>query len=128
MKVDKDRFSLVELFQSSETEIDDRKRFMARQYQNLSNGKLELNPSLLGIIARRLGLEFLRNTPITGGEVCFAESPEVRDDFKTYFTAGDLLDYIQAVLAADRSNTPAAKDFWIPYPDPEHFWEWCRKV
>lgn len=122
-----DKFSIAELFQFSENRTDDFTKIMNQQYQNAAEGKLQLNSSILKDIVQRLGLEFLLTAPTSGGEVCFAESPEVRDDFKTYFTARDLLHYICAAFVLHKPNTGSTNDFWIPYPDPDSFWELCRK-
>ena len=56
-----------------------------------------LNPEIVKQIAEGLSLTFT-NEKETEGEVCFANSKEVRAEFKQSFAPIDLLDYIYAVL------------------------------
>lgn len=79
-------------------------------------------------IARKLNLIF---TPEQEGEgeVCFADNPELRDDFRTTFTNMDLLDYIYAVLLSpayrDKNKEFLRIDLLrVPYPgDVDVFWK-----
>lgn len=96
---------------------------------------------ILKNIEESLGLTFVpEKSPLVGGKegvlsgysnVCFAESPEVRDDYKQTFTSRDLLDYIYAILHS-RSYRPTYKEFLkikIDFPtapylaDPNYFWK-----
>lgn len=61
--------------------------------------------------------------------VCMANSPEVRDEYKDTFTPIDLLDYIYAVLHSP-GYREKYKEFLkidfprVPYPtDPDVFWQ-----
>lgn len=56
-----------------------------------------LNPEIIKQIADGLGLTFT-NEKETESDVCFANSDEVRPEFKQSFAPIDLLDYIYAVL------------------------------
>lgn len=74
-----------------------------------------------------LGLTFMPNIDYKGN-VCLANSPEVRDDYKESFTPIDLLDYIYAVLHSPRYRNKY-KEFLkidfprVPYPtDLQGFW------
>ncbi|MDT0293415.1 type ISP restriction/modification enzyme [Mesonia ostreae] len=87
-----------------------------------------LDKEILSEIEKSLGLEFLSEEP-KSGEVCFAESREVRDDFKSYFTPLNLLDYIYAVLHSP-TYRETYKEFLkidfprVPYPkDKAKFWK-----
>ncbi|SHF75341.1 N-6 DNA Methylase [Salegentibacter echinorum] len=87
-----------------------------------------LNKEILAEIEKSLGLEFLPEEP-QEGEVCFAESSELRDDFKSYFTPLNLLDYIYAVLHSP-TYRETYKEFLkidfprVPFPkDQQEFWQ-----
>ncbi|WP_227009038.1 type ISP restriction/modification enzyme [Christiangramia fulva] len=86
------------------------------------------NKKIVEQISQKLGLEFLAEEP-GEGEVCFAESKELRPEFKTYFTPLDLLDYIYAVLHSP-TYRETYKEFLkidfprVPYPEAqEKFWQ-----
>ncbi|WP_026461432.1 type ISP restriction/modification enzyme [Adhaeribacter aquaticus] len=87
-----------------------------------------LNPEIITEIARKLNLTFTPEKE-TEGEVCFANSPNVRPAFRQTFAPIDLLDYIYAVL-----HSPAYREKYkeflkidfprVPYPqDAETFWQ-----
>lgn len=80
-----------------------------------------LNPEIVKQIAEGLGLTFT-NEKETEGEVCFANSNEVRPEFKPSFAPIDLLDYIYAVLHSP-TYREKYKEFLkidfprVPYPN-----------
>lgn len=75
-----------------------------------------INFEITDKIARSLGLIFLNQKET--GNVCFANSDEVRPEFKQSFTTIDLLDYI---FAMQHYNKDLQK---IPIPlDSMHFWK-----
>lgn len=81
--------------------------------------------ALLKRFEKALSLEFLPEGP-TEGNVCFLQNPEVRDDFKTFFSTGDLLNYIIAVLPYDDQDLSiSAEALWakLPFPNPKTFWK-----
>ena len=87
-----------------------------------------LDPDILSKIAKNLGLSFVPEKEV-GGNLCMANSEEVRDDFRTTFAPIDLLDYIYAVLHSPEYREKY-KEFLkidfprVPYPeDPEKFWK-----
>ena len=87
-----------------------------------------LNPEIVKQIAEKLGLGFVPEKEAEGN-VCFINSPEVRDDFKTTFAPIDLLDYIYAVLHSP-TYREKYKEFLkidfprVPYPkDVDTFWQ-----
>lgn len=65
----------------------------------------------------------------TASYVCFAESNEVRDDYKQTFVPTDLLDYIYAVLHSPSYRETYKEFLRIDFPrmsyptDPKHFWK-----
>jgi len=89
-----------------------------------------LNPEVVIKIANRLGLAYFAEKEIsTEGEVCFANSPEVRPGFRLTFSATDVFDYVYALL-----HSPVYKDTYkeflkpdfprVPYPnDTIAFWQ-----
>lgn len=87
-----------------------------------------LNIEIVKQIAAQLGLGFVAEKE-PEGNVCFINSPEIRDDFKTTFAPIDLLDYIYAVLHSPNYREKY-KEFLkidfprVPYPkDAETFWQ-----
>ncbi|WP_369746883.1 type ISP restriction/modification enzyme [Muriicola sp. SD30] len=83
---------------------------------------------ILKQIKTKLGLTFV-SEPEGVGNVCFADSPEVRDDYKQTFGPMDLLDYIYAVLHSP-SYREMYKEFLkidfpeVPYPEnAATFWQ-----
>ncbi|PRY08381.1 N-6 DNA methylase [Pontibacter ummariensis] len=87
-----------------------------------------LDAKLVAKFAKCINLRFVPEKE-GEGRVCFADSPELRDDFKDTFAPLDLLDYIYAVLHAP-SYRSKYKEFLkidfprIPYPtSAEQFWQ-----
>ena len=84
------------------------------------------NPEIIKEIAAKLGLEFVAEKE-PEGNVCLANSSEVRDEYKSNFAPIDLLDYIYAVLHSP-TYRETYKEFLkidfprVPYPKPETFW------
>jgi len=90
--------------------------------------KKYLSAEIIKQFADRLGLAFVdENEP--QGNVCFANNEEVRGEFKTAFTAMNLLDYFYAVSHStndrDDQEEILEMDFAaIPLPsDSKEFWE-----
>ena len=89
-----------------------------------------LNPEIIHQIATKLSLTFITEKEISSeGEVCFANSPEVRPEFRTTFAPIDILDYIYAVMHSltyrEKYKEFLKIDFQrIPYPkDAVSFWK-----
>ena len=66
-------------------------------YKESSNQTLDTSTTIIKQVEKNTGLSFLPDEKAEGN-VCFINSPELRDDYKTTFTPADLLDYIYAVL------------------------------
>lgn len=89
-----------------------------------------LNPEIVKQIASNLSLTFTNEKEEPSeGEVCFANSEEVRPEFRQTFAPIDILDYIYAVL-----HSPAYREKYkeflkidfprVPYPkDTTTFWQ-----
>lgn len=93
-----------------------------------TNGIQNLNSEIINAFAQKLGLTFVPEKE-PEGNVCFINSPEVRDDFKTTFTPIDLLDYFYAVLHS-ANNSSKYNDFikidlqGVPFPkNTTAFWQ-----
>ena len=87
-----------------------------------------LNLEIVKQIAEKLGLVFT-NEKQTEGETCYANSSEVRADFKLSFAPIDILEYIYAVLHSP-TYREKYKEFLkidfprVPYPkDAATFWQ-----
>jgi len=85
-----------------------------------------LDKQIIQQIATGVGLTFI-NPNETTGEVCYANEPGLRPEFRQNFTATDLLDYIYAVL---QTHTEQYGEFLktgnaeIPYPtNGDNFWQ-----
>lgn len=90
--------------------------------------KPNLNMDIVQEIANGLGIEFVPEKA-EEGNVCLAESKDVRPEYKQNFAPIDLLDYIYAVLHSP-SYRKKYKEFLkidfprVPYPkDTEIFWK-----
>lgn len=105
-------------------------------YNSIRTDKDWANIQLLKNIEKNLGLTFapqiFDSAMDTDGNVCMANSPEVRDEFKETFTPIELLDYIYAILHSP-SYREKHKEFLkvdfsvVPYPaDVKVFWELVR--
>ena len=87
-----------------------------------------LNIEIVNEIANKVGLVFVPEKEVAGN-VCFINSNEVRDDYKTTFAPIDLMDYIYAILHSP-TYRETYKEFLkidfprVPYPkDAETFWQ-----
>ncbi|WP_372933867.1 type ISP restriction/modification enzyme [Mariniphaga sediminis] len=81
-------------------------------------------------ISRKLGLLYISGS-ITFGNVCMANNPEVRPEFRQTFSSSDLLSYIYAVLHSSSYNAnfgklPHSGIPQIPFPEAETFWQWVE--
>ena len=84
-----------------------------------------LDKQIIQQVATRLGLTFINQTEATG-EVCFANEPGLRPEFRQSFTPVDLLDYIYAVLHNNNKYDEFLKAglAQVPYPtSAEDFWK-----
>ena len=88
-----------------------------------------LNAGMIQKIAAALYITYTSGTVLPAtGEVCFANSEEVRPEFRLHLSPPELLDYIYAVLYSptyrQKYNVFLKKDFpRIPYPeDATRFW------
>ncbi|WP_158614725.1 type ISP restriction/modification enzyme [Flavobacterium sp. RSP49] len=87
-----------------------------------------LNVEIINQIAKQLGLTFVAEKE-PEGNVCMANNPEVRPEYRETFAPIDILDYIYAVLHSP-TYREKYKEFLkidfpkIPYPkDTKTFWE-----
>lgn len=87
--------------------------------------QLYLDEEVLQNLVKCLQMEFLNESP-QEGKVCFAQSDEVRDDFKTFFTAVDLLAYLNSLeeIAFIEKSTYL---LWYP-SDSQQFWKSIKKT
>ncbi|HEY5371541.1 MAG TPA: type ISP restriction/modification enzyme [Hanamia sp.] len=98
-------------------------------YAKLKNPP-NLPPEIVIEIANRLGLTYIAEKEIPAeGSVCFANSREVRPEFRLTFAATDIFDYIYAVLHSTAYKNKY-KEFLkidaprVPYPkDSMSFWQ-----
>lgn len=92
-------------------------------FNSLFQERSELNSELLKSITNRYGLLFLDKKET--GNVCFANSEELRLEYKQSFTAFDLLDLCYAVLHSSLYNKDLENDIQkIPLPlDSNVFWK-----
>ncbi|SHF47742.1 hypothetical protein SAMN05444483_101258 [Salegentibacter echinorum] len=83
-------------------------------------------------ISKIFSLEFYIKTP-PEGNVCFAQNEEVRDDFRTFFTLTNLLNYIHGILASAeypklKNELLESKFQQITIPESEQlFWDLVRE-
>lgn len=80
-----------------------------------------MNREAAAQIAAHLGLSFI-DQPLDTANVCQANAHDVRPEYRTAVTAGEIFRYLIAVL----NDNPEGQDV-IPYPsDPESFWALAR--
>jgi predicted helicase len=90
-----------------------------------------LNPDIVKQIADGLGMTFT-NEKETESNVCFANSDEVRPEFRQSFAPIDLLDYIYAVLHSPSYREKYKEFLKIDFPrvpaptDADQFWKLVR--
>lgn len=96
--------------------------------ENSTERTPNLNQEIVNKIAEKLGLSFVPEQE-TEANVCFANSTELRDEYKTTFAPIDILDYIYAVLHSP-TYREKYKEFLkidfprVPYPkDVKTFWQ-----
>lgn len=85
---------------------------------------------ITGRFEKRLGIEFI-NINRVEPNLCYIESEEVRDEYKTTFTQSDILNYIYAMqhssLPTIKENVVGGMTMLIPYPkDTNIFWKLVR--
>ncbi|HUH46551.1 MAG TPA: hypothetical protein VLZ54_05305 [Arenibacter sp.] len=87
-----------------------------------------LEEEMANYMSKKIGLTFETEMD-AGGNVCFANSPEVRDDFKISFSPMDILNYIHGALLSIAQSKEyrsflAVDPPGLPYPkDSVVFWE-----
>jgi predicted helicase len=98
---------------------------------DINTGMPNLDQEMAKQIATSLGLTFIDEKE-TESEVCFANSPDLRSEFKQSFTSMDLFDYIYAVLHSS-TYRKKYKEFLkidfprVPYPtDRDQFWKFVK--
>lgn len=88
-----------------------------------------MNPIIVQTLAQILQLPFYDGAP-TDGEVCFATSAELRDEFKIQFTATDVEHYVYGIVSEMHLTDPTVlkttTTLSIPYPsNAASFWKYC---
>ena len=88
-----------------------------------------MNPIIVQTLAQILQLPFYEGVP-TEGEVCFAKSAELRDEFKIQFTITDVMRYAYGIVSemheTDTPNLKSKSPLRIPYPSTAaSFWKYC---
>jgi|SRR5665213_2731079 len=81
-------------------------KYIEKISQNFKSGiptkterAIVINTEILKQISEKLQLSFISEEEMERlGEVCFANSPEVRPEFRLTFTSKDALDYLYAIL------------------------------
>lgn len=91
---------------------------------------------IIHVFSKKLELKFYSKPP-REGEVCFAQSSELQNEFKSFFTAQDLWDYILAEAHDQLINErlqPFSEAAFQLFPYPIHdddFWQrvrWGRQL
>lgn len=86
------------------------------------------NPELITQMEENLNLLFT-DEKTEEGAVCYALSPEVRDDFKVHFSTPDLRDYCWAAghLPENRNHPSQFNKNKLPLPvSTDRFWNWVH--
>jgi len=71
-----------------------------------------ISPKLISRFEKATGLTFIDENE-ANGDVCFANNPDLRSDFKTTFTKRDIKKYILGLSKRKNIIVPKdAKSFW----------------
>ncbi|MCO5229525.1 MAG: hypothetical protein M9958_00075 [Chitinophagales bacterium] len=92
------------------------KKSKQSEQEKISN----LNPHIIEQFSKILALEYLEKAP-PEGNLCFAQNIEIRDEFRTYFSSIDIIDYTLNCMNSQLKNqqTPL-----IYFPEDEYtFWQ-----
>lgn len=69
------------------------------------------------------------NETFQSGAVCFANSEELRSDYKLYFSTSDVVNYVYGVLSQlyPNENLKSVIDLEIPFPTSANlFWKYVE--
>lgn len=84
---------------------------------------MQINPpDIASIISQKLGITFLLNLDsglVPRGNVCFAQGPELRPEYRETFTLEDIIDYLFGIL-----HGPFKKG--VEPADANMFWEMVK--
>ncbi len=97
---------------------------------SITNNIANMSDEIADRFEKRLGIEFIKINRVEPN-LCYIESEEVRDEYKTTFTQSDILKYIYAMqhssLPAIKENVAGGMNMLIPYPkDTNIFWKLVR--
>ncbi|MCD0472378.1 type ISP restriction/modification enzyme [Flavobacterium sp. JAS] len=92
-------------------------------FKKVADNSIFINPEFMKQIAKNLDLLFV-NEKESEGNVCFANSEELRPEFRQSFTTIDVLDYCYAILHSSIYQESLKNDSQkIPVPsDCDVFW------
>ncbi len=98
-----------------------------------TNNSSHLSDEIISCFEKSMGLECTTNGQVNEPNLCYIESEEVRDEYKTKVTQSDILNYIYAMqhspnLTMNEKVLPAV-DSYIPIPYPKNnitFWKLVR--
>lgn len=120
---------LYHYFKTGDSSLQESKTNPSRQNAvTPSKTNVDINPEVIQKIESLINLPFALDVEDISN-VCFANSPEVRDDFKTSFNMVDVLHYAYAVSYAtsgleDFENLDKGDTFNVVYPtDSDIFWQ-----
>ncbi len=84
---------------------------------------LDVNPKIAAVFSKIVGLLFIHENE-EKGNVCFANSDEIRNDFKTTFTKSDILTYTLGCLKTESKVAKRIDISRLKLPKkPEEFWK-----
>lgn len=86
-----------------------------------------LDIEILSDIEKKLDLQLRSASWDVHGNVCFADDPNLRPEYRTNFHALDLWDYYYAVWHSQVYwDSGPAKAGYLPLPHPDYFWNLIR--
>ncbi len=87
----------------------------------------KMDLGILNKIEKRLDLQLRSASWDVQGNVCFADDPDLRPEYRTNFHAMDLWDYYYAVWHSQQYwNSIPGKNGNLPLPHPDYFWRTIR--
>ena len=98
----------------------DHEIWLNRISRNIESSKT----TMLATLEDKLGLRFNITTRDTAGNVCFADDPNLRPEFRNSFVAIDLWDYYYAQWHNPRWwEERIPNEQYLQWPDPGGFWK-----
>lgn len=98
---------------------------------SVTSNATSISDEMANRFEKRMGIEFINNIDKAEPNLCYIESDEVRDEYRTTFSQSDILNYSYAMQHSSQQtvekNVFNGINMLIPYPkDANIFWKLVR--